>query len=142
MQQSNNKRKHNVPTLIDIPLFKQISKDPSGNAQRSLVLLLNHHISNILRGGHTAYLCSTDKLHDTGASPSQQIITEGYSPLTSLIIHPCNFFLHQCFLGLTTLSSNYTCICSLCSLHSQWRESGPSRKQLIPSQHNCLKPLG
>lgn len=77
MQQSNNRRKHNVPTPIDIPLFKQIFKDPSGNAQRSLVLLLNHHISNVLRGGHTSHLCSTDNLHDTGASPSQQIITEG-----------------------------------------------------------------
>lgn len=75
MQQSNNnRRKHNAPTLIDIPLFKYIFKDPRENSQRSWVLQLNQHSSKC--SGQTVHLCSTDKLYGTGTSPSQQMITE------------------------------------------------------------------
>lgn len=47
-------------------------KDPNDNAQRSWVLLLNHHISNVL----STHLCSMDNLFDTGVSPGWQMIKE------------------------------------------------------------------
>lgn len=80
-------------------------------------------IASVLRGEHTTHPCSMNQLCDTGAS-CQPASDDGdsCSPLTSLIIHPPWSFLHQCFLELTTSSSNHKCIYSPCSLYSQRKE--------------------